>query len=93
MYFTGLCNYFMKYLVFNNCNKISMGHIAHLWKILKYYQYNFPYYSISLWKKPWTFIRINLNYPYPQNFLPSLIKIGPGSKNVKSLLMDRQKVT
>ena len=76
MYLTGVCNYFMKYLVYNNCNKIPMGHIAHLRKILKYFQYNFPYYCIILWKKAWTFIWINLNSLYLGYFLPCLVKIG-----------------
>ena len=53
MYLTGVWNYLMKYLVYNNCNKIPMGHIAHLRKIFNYFQYNFPYYWISLWKRAW----------------------------------------
>ena len=38
MYLTGVCNYLTKYFVYNNCNKILMGHIAHLRKICKYFQ-------------------------------------------------------
>ena len=39
MYLIGVYNYFMKYIVQNSYNKISMGHFAHLRN-----QYNFPCY-------------------------------------------------
>ena len=39
MYLIGVYNYFIKYIVQNSYNKISMGHFAHLRN-----QYNFPCY-------------------------------------------------